>query len=73
MCQEMPPKRSSVYLLEALKPNGCDKIPEGTVGIVTGALLRRQNTGRIQNMRHGCDSESRSGESKEEDLHSFGY
>ena len=34
MCQEMPPKRSSVYLLEELKPDGCDKIPRGTVGIV---------------------------------------
>ena len=34
MCQKMPPKRSSVYLLEELKPNGCDRIPAGTVGIV---------------------------------------
>ena len=34
MCQKMPPKRSSVYLLEVLKPNGCDRIPAGTVGIV---------------------------------------
>ncbi len=34
MCQKMPSKRSSVYLLEELKPNGCDRIPAGTVGIV---------------------------------------